>query len=300
MLDALAEASAKRDGIRAGGTDALRLVDGAADGLPGIEIDSFAGHWLVQTRDRDTFPPGLESANPDGAIYWKPLGDKTAPRHVAGPELREPFVAVENGLRFRIDFTSGYSQGLFIDQRDNRVHLRAACERSPGLTVLNCFAYTCAFGVAAAAGGAETVNLDLSRSHLDWGRLNYELNGLGPAIHDFIFGDVADWLRRFAKKGRRFDAIVLDPPTFSRNDRGRVFTIERGYPELIRLAAALLTPSGFLLCSSNQRSLAPAQFRALLAQGLADPSAWSFAQRPMPSDFRGTPYLKSFLLSRPS
>jgi 23S rRNA (cytosine1962-C5)-methyltransferase len=79
--------------------------------------------------------------------------------------------------------------------------------------VLNTFAYTCAFSVCAALGGAKTTSLDLSRKYLDWGRRNFELNGLDPAAHDFIFGDCFEWMRRLVKKGRLFDAVLLDPPT---------------------------------------------------------------------------------------
>ena len=81
--------------------------------------------------------------------------------------------------------------------------------------MLNVFAYTCAFSLCAAAAGARATSLDLSRRYLDWGRANFEANGIDPAPHDWIFGDAFDWLRRLAKKGRAFDVVVLDPPTFS-------------------------------------------------------------------------------------
>ena len=77
------------------------------------------------------------------------------------------------------------------------------------------FAYTCGFSVCAALAGARTTSLDLSRKWLAWGQRNFVLNGLDPAAHDFIYGDATDWLRRLGRKGRQFEAVLLDPPTFS-------------------------------------------------------------------------------------
>lgn len=293
MNSLLARALEKRAAIRAADTDALRLVDGRGDGFADLEIDSFANRWLVQTRG--DFPEWLRDAAEPKSLYWKRLGEKTAPVWISGEKLDAPFVARENGAQFWIDFASGYSQGIFLDQRENR---RALREQSAGKTVLNCFAYTCAFGVCAALGGARTTNLDLSKNYLDWGRRNYALNGLDPAAHDFIFGDVADWLARFSKKSRRFDFVILDPPTFSRDDRGRVFTIESGLANLVRAAAEILAPGGAIFCSTNQRSLSREDFHRLIARGLADPRRWRFTPAPMPPDFCGEPYLKTCWLRR--
>jgi len=291
VLPALHRAIAARASIRAANTDALRLVDGAGDGIDGIEIDDFAGRWLVQTRD-SSFPAWLRGLPGPTAIYWKQLAEqKPPPAHVEGDQITEPFVAIENGMRLLIDFTAGYSQGIFLDQRDNRAETRK--RSAPGLRILNCFAYTCAFGLAAALAGAETVNLDLSRRYLDWGRRNYQLNGLDPTRHEFIYGDVANWLDRFARKSRKFDLIILDPPTFSRDKDGKVFTVENDFPALVRASAALLTPSGALFCSTNQRTLYPDTFRRLVNAGLPIPAAWRVTPRPMPPDFTGDPYLKA-------
>src|SRR5581483_4920413 len=254
----------------------------------------FAGNWLVQTRG-ESFAEWLRDAKEPRSIYRKKLGDKTAPVWFSGEKVDAPFVVHENGVRYEIDFSAGYSQGIFLDQRDNR---RALREMARGKTVLNCFAYTCAFGTSAALGGAATVNLDLSKHYLDWGRRNYALNNVDLAAHDFIFGDVANWLERFARKRRTFDIVILDPPTFSRNDKGRVFTIESGFAELVRAAAKLLAPSGTLFCSTNQRSLSPAAFRNLIFAGLDSPERWRVMHAPMPPDFRGEQYLKSFWLRR--
>ena len=113
--------------------------------------------------------------------------------------------------------------------REGRARVRAW---AAGRRVLNTFAYTCGFGVAATAGGATRVlNLDLSKSVLEWGQANYRANGFEPDPHDFVFGDVFDWLARLAKRGDRFDLVILDPPGFSRT-KSRAFSAARDYGEL--------------------------------------------------------------------
>ena len=120
-----------------------------------------------------------------------------------------------------------------------------------GMELLNTFAYTCGFSVCAAKAGARTTSLDLSRKYLEWGKRNFALNGLNAAQHSFINGDVFDWLRRLAKKQRRFDVVVLDPPTFSQSKEHGVFQVEKDFGELVTAAVPLLTASGVLFASTN-------------------------------------------------
>src|SRR5690606_23072127 len=111
-----------------------------------------------------------------------------------------------NGLRFIICPGQGLSVGLYLDMRDGRQWVRG---QVAGRTVLNCFAYTCAFGVYSHAGGAaRVVNLDLSRRVLDWGEENLRRNGVEPRRIDHIAGDTFDWLGRFQKKGEQFDCVI--------------------------------------------------------------------------------------------
>ena len=145
--------------------------------------------------------------------------------------------------------------------------LRAAGLR--GAEVLNAFAYTCGFSVAAARAGARVTSLDLSKKYLEWGKRNFALNGLASDGHDFVFGDVFDWLGRFAKKGRRFDLIVLDPPTFSTSREHGEFRAERDYGELATLALKLLAPDGVLLASTNAARFTPDEFIATLTASAA-------------------------------
>jgi 23S rRNA (cytosine1962-C5)-methyltransferase len=157
-------------------------------------------------------------------------------------------VVEEGGMKFAMDFAAGYSAGLFIDQRANRAFLR----RSRVERLLNTFSYTCSFSVAAALGGAVTTSVDLSKKSLDRGRENFALNGMDPvAGHRFYADDVLDLLPRFARKGDTFDAIVLDPPTFSRGNKGRRFQVEHDFEQLLLAALEVATPQCRILLSTN-------------------------------------------------
>lgn len=306
-----------RDGRLGADTTAFRLLQGHREGLQGLSADVLGPVLLLQTAG--SAPRGMVeqaaeylrqglAAHPElpqsSAVYWKRLSqqDKTAPVLVWGQEPAEPLVIRENGIAYQLDLSAGYSQGLFLDQRQNRERLRSL---STGLRVLNTFAYTCAFSVVAAAGGAaEVLSLDLSRPSLEWGQRNFELNGLDPARpeYDFLAGDVFHWLERFARKRREFDIVVLDPPTFSRTKDGAVFQVERGYPELVAAAARLLPPGGgCLLCCTNQRSLTPGRFLNLVRIGLRSARRGDLSLNlnleDMPPDFAGDDGMKSLWVS---
>ena len=122
--------------------------------------------------------------------------------------------------------------------------------------ILNVFAYTCGFSVCAARAGARTTSLDLSKKYLEWGRRNFALNGLDPAAHDFIYGDAFDWLRRLAKKGRAFDAVVLDPPTFSQSKEHGTFRAEKDYGKLVTAALPVRQAGRNFVCLDECGGLA--------------------------------------------
>jgi len=276
-------------------TNIYRVADGAGDVLPGVCIDSGDGHWLVQTQDV-AWPVWLEGTQSAGgwrSLWWKRLDQnvKESPQRMAGEGQEGVFNVRELGLTYELDFRAGYSQGLFIDQRVQKAWV--AENVRPGQRVLNLFAYTCAFSVIAASRGAVTTSVDLSRSYLEWGKRNFSLNGLDPAAHFFSKGDAAEWLRRFAAKGRTWHGIVLDPPTFSRNDDGGVFRVEKDFPELVAACLRVLEPGGWLLCSTNHRALAERQFLSLIRRG-AEEAGRPIQCEPgaMPPDFTGERYLK--------
>lgn len=273
-----------------GQTTAWRRVHGAADGHPGWYVDRLDRHLLVSVAGEvpAVMPEWVgEMAAEAGAagVYVRRLDRqvrgadpaRVAPRLVSGAGVSGEFVVRENGLRYRLSFEEGYSVGLFLDQRDNRRRLLrnwvgpgfpVRGEGMAGATVLNLFSYTCGFSVAAAAAGAVTTSLDLSRKYLDWGRRNLVENGVDPAGHDFIYGDVFDWLKRLGRKGRRFDVVLLDPPTFSQSKESGVFRAEADYAELVTLAVEVLAPGGVLLASTNAARLEPERWLTSVRDGV--------------------------------
>lgn len=184
------------------------------------------------------FSRSLPLQNTERAAPVLTSGDHTSPLETTVTEL---------GIRYGLDFSAGYAVGLFLDQRANRKVLRD----TPPRKLLNTFAYTCSFSVVAALAGAETLSIDLSKKSLDRGRANFELNALNPSLHRFLADDVLEVLPRLIRRGETFDAIILDPPTFSRGSRGRRFRAEDDLPRLLELALQLSAPKARILLSTN-------------------------------------------------
>jgi 23S rRNA (cytosine1962-C5)-methyltransferase len=153
----------------------------------------------------------------------------------------------ERHLKFGIDFGTGYSPGLFLDQRENRRYVRHIAPRR----LLNCFAYTCSFSVCAACRGAITLNIDLSKKYLTRGRENFALNNLATIDHRFISDDVRAVLPRLARRGEKFDAIILDPPTFSRSPGAKTFHVEEDLEKLLIDTLELAERDSHVLLSTN-------------------------------------------------
>ncbi|GHF34777.1 23S rRNA (cytosine1962-C5)-methyltransferase [Deinococcus metalli] len=180
-------------------------------------------------------------------------------------DARPEVTALEAGVPFLIRPGADLSMGLFTDARPARAWVRA---HAPA-RVLNTFAYTCAFGLSAALGGAGTVkNVDLSRKVLAWGQQNYALSGVGAPDTDFLYGDVFGWLTRLQRRGDAFDLVILDPPGFARGERG-VWRAERDYGGLMASAAAVTARGGRVLALLNHAGVDAAAFERACRTGLA-------------------------------
>ena len=275
-------------------TNVCRLVHGAADGWPGWYVDRLGDFILSQSeagwldQPHRLITAWMQKGSCRG-VYHKVLNRQVAragvaescPAHVMGTLAPESLTVRENGVTFELRLGEGYSVGLFLDQRDNRRRLLTGHvardfplfeSRPAAPALLNAFAYTCGFSVCGAAAGARVTSLDLSKKYLEWGKRNFVLNALDPAAHEFIYGDVFDWFARLTKKGRAFDVILLDPPTFSRSRDSGVFQVERDYDQLVRAAVPLLRKPGVLLASANSLRWAPEKFletvtSAIVTQG---------------------------------
>lgn len=246
--------------LAAASINAHRLASGSGGWLERFGSDLLLSYQSEQARDvflaemtvqcsRYSFVPRRVF----GKFLPHHAAERTAPALLRGPAGESLETEVEEaGVRYGLDFATGYSAGLFIDQRANRAFLRTLQPRQ----VLNTFAYTCSFSVVGALAGAETVSLDLSRRSLDRGKANFERNGLQVgAGHRFIADDVLAVLPRLERRGEKFDAIVLDPPTFSRNQEGEAFQVQRDFDRLLGLALGVAAPGAHLLLSVNHSAM---------------------------------------------
>jgi 23S rRNA (cytosine1962-C5)-methyltransferase len=296
-------------------TNAYRLIHRGAAGFPDLTVDRYADVLVAnvyaagpkRTPLLAMLRP-LATAIPARAVYikYRPAEASkltAAEREQLAPDrpiLGEPVEQVlvrENGITFIIRPAAGLSTGLFLDMRGIRRWVR---NTSKDKSVLNCFAYTCGFGVAALLGGAtRAVNIDISRKYLDWGKENTALNSGPPDPKDYISGDVFDWLKRFGKRGQTFDRVILDPPPYSTTKESR-FSIQHDYAGLISLAAPVVAPDGYLVVCANAAELSETQFANQIKKGLA-PSAKTIRFEPVTGlDFltEGEKYLKVLVFRR--
>jgi 23S rRNA (guanine2445-N2)-methyltransferase / 23S rRNA (guanine2069-N7)-methyltransferase len=164
-------------------------------------------------------------------------------------ERESELVVSEGDLRFIVNLEDRIDTGLFLDHRVVRAY---AAERCEGRRMLNLFAYTCSVSVAAAVGGAkQTTSVDLSNTYLDWGKRNYEVNGLDPSKHRFVRDDATRWI---AKNRNSYDWIFINPPTFSRSKMSKgAFNIHKDHQALLEHAMRSLDRRGELLFTTHAR-----------------------------------------------
>lgn len=271
-------ALALRAGCIADDTDAYRVVASEGDFLPGLIVDRYAGVLVVQVHtagmerllerivdilvarlaptsilERSDIPARREEGLPmrKRHLWGAPLGDEV--------EIRE------HGLRYGVQPESGQKTGFFLDQRLNRQRVRA---RAAGRSVLNCFAYTGGFGVAAWAGGATAVtHVESSEPAVQLLRANLQRNGFDAET--VVHGDAIDHLRRQRSSGRKYDLIVLDPPAFAKK-KHQVEGALRGYKEINRQAFELLTPGGELFTFSCSQYVDAVLFKKVVFGAAAD------------------------------
>ena len=263
------------------GTDAFRWLNGEGDGLPGITVDCYGDYLMVQlfTPAWDAYLKPLISALQQ---VFQPLGiyrklrpqetraleakkrTKEYSRLVSGTPAPVPLQIKENDLNYWVDLREGLNTGLFPDQRRNRQELM---ELVAGKRVLNLFAFTGAFSVAAAAAGAKKVtSIDVSAKYLTVARENFAINRLNPKRHEFIIGDVFAELAKMQVQQRNFDVILFDPPSFSTTSKSR-FSTQGGTSKLVVATLPLLTAGGLLISSSNHQKVSMDDYLKELRRG---------------------------------
>ncbi len=156
----------------------------------------------------------------------------------------------ENGLRFLVNLHDYIDTGLFLDHRKTRELVR---DSAMGKNVLNLFAYTGSFSVYAANGGAETIDtVDLSVNYNRWAEKNLNLNGFADKKYTFTASDTAVWLSNAQKSKKKYDIIIVDPPTFSNSRKMEgTFDIQRDYASLLKACLLILSMDGYIIFSTN-------------------------------------------------
>lgn len=258
--------------------DVFRIVNEQGDGLPGVTIDRYGAFAVLSlsTPEAEAAADGIAQllvARGVRGVYVKrrerrdlrraDAPELAPPAPIAGEAAASPLPVREGSMTILSELGDGLSTGLFIDQRDNRARV---AELSSGKLVLNLFSYTCSFSVAAALAGASRVtSVDLSGRSLERGQGNFEANGLAAARHEFVQTDALRFVRGALKHGRKFDLIVLDPPSFATVGRA-TFRFERDIRGLMLDCLKLLSPAGALLCVTNHKKTSLMGLRRELQQ----------------------------------
>lgn len=310
--------SSRQSLLRSGENTACRLFHGAGDGIDGLVIELLNDVMVVQMYPGHQLPvdeqlrPAIDRLSRQvgaQAVYRKVFVPDRAevPTDIAAMhgnpqpwigEAVEPDIIVREGnLRFMVRPYDGFSVGLFLEHRDNRRRIQSL---AAGRRVLNLFSYTCSFSVAAAMGGAVHVSsVDVSKRYLEWGKRNFELNRISTEGHLFFCSDTIDFYDRARRQKRRYDLIVLDPPTFSRLRRPkRTFVLDEQLPALVAGAMDLLDPGGFLLLATNHRQINMERLEREV-HNAAGTRACHIIDRPtLPPDFPGDPDYSKTLIAR--
>ena len=270
-------------------SDAMRLIHGEADGLPGLIVDRYADtlcaqflsvgveRWkavittqllratgLARMYERsDTSLRKLEGLEPRAG--WVTSTKESADAEAATTGGATELTIREHGWQLTLDLATGHKTGFYLDQRDNRKLFADTVQHFGYQRILNCYCYTGGFSVAALAGGAQAVtSVDSSAPALARASENVALNGFDATRHTTLDADVNQTLRDLLAQERHFDAIVLDPPKFAPS-AAHAERAARAYKDINRLAFLLLEPGGVLFTFSCSGGISPDLFHKIVA-----------------------------------
>lgn len=256
-----------------------RLVYGESDGLPGLIVDRYGDFLVCQflfagvERWKDDIVAILRQLVPCVGIYERSEAAVRAREGLPatqgvlwGDEPPALLEINEQGRRFGINIVHGHKTGFYLDQYDNR-SLVARLARG---RVLNCFAYTGGFGIAALQGGASHVlNIDSSAPSLELAAGNFQRNGFAPEHYDNLNGNAFELLRQFRHEERRFDMVILDPPKFAET-KVQFKRAARAYKDIALQGASLLEKGGLLVTFSCSGAIDLSLFQKITADAVLD------------------------------
>jgi 23S rRNA (cytosine1962-C5)-methyltransferase len=260
--------------------NAFRLVNAESDGIPGLIVDKYEQILVVQFLSsgvefwREVIVEQLVKITDCQQIYERSDADvrrleglESQKGLLMGEDLAGPVAINEGGLRYWVDVTQGQKTGFFLDQRDNRAIVGGfAADKS----VLDCFAYTGGFTIAALEGGAiNATALEASSGAINLGKENLRLNQIPAERVEWLETDVFMELRKFRDSARTFDLIILDPPKFAPT-AAHAQKAARGYKDINLLAFKLLNPNGMLATFSCSGGVGPELFQKIVAGAALD------------------------------
>ena len=294
----LGAAFAKRKQLfRSKDTNAFRIFNAEGDGIGGLTIDYYNGYYLITWYSEGIFSfyPHIVSAlknlvNYDG-IYQKKRFDSGGQYieedgFIAGERADFPIIVKENGVNLAIHLNDGAMTGVFLDQRDVRRALRDKYAKDK--TVLNTFSYTGVFSVFAALGGAaKTTSVDLANRSLAKTIEQFSVNEIDYEAHDIIVEDVFHYFKYAVKKEKKFDLVILDPPSFARSKK-YTFSAAKDYKNLLKEAIAITEDEGVILASTNCATFGMAKFKDFIKQAFKECGVnYSLIEEfGLPSDFK--------------
>jgi len=295
-------------------TNAMRLVHGESDGLPGLVVDRYddvlvaqflsagAEHWREAILDALVAVTGCEAIYERSDAEVRALeGLQTRVGFARGNRQAKRCPIVEHGLNFHVDVEAGQKTGFFLDQRDNRQRVRALAE---GREVLDAFCYTGGFSLAALAGGAKHVTaVESSAEALEVAKENLAANPLDASRIAFEKADVFAYQRLLRDRGKSFGLVVLDPPKFAPT-AAQVKNAARAYKDINLLALKLLKPGGLLATFSCSGGVSAELFQSIVAGAASDAGAdakiierfGAAADHPVALSFPEGDYLKGLLV----
>ncbi|MBL0132563.1 MAG: class I SAM-dependent rRNA methyltransferase [Chitinophagaceae bacterium] len=295
-----------------GYTENCRLIFGEADFMPQLIIDKFNDYFVIQTLalGMDVWKPAIVAAiekifSPKG-IYER---NDVPVRELEGLPQQKGFLSApfdtkiiinENGLKFVVDVENGQKTGYFLDQQDNR---RAIQHIVKGADVLGAFTYTGTFEIHAAHYGAKSVlGLDISENAVNQANNNSALNGYAD-ICKFEAVNAFDVLKQWGKDGRKYDVVMLDPPSFTKT-RENIQKAITGYKEINLRGIKLIKPGGFLVTSSCTNLVGPDMFLEIIQMAAKDARRQlrqvcfqaQSADHPIIREWENTQYLKFLIV----
>ncbi|MBI4510093.1 MAG: class I SAM-dependent rRNA methyltransferase [Deltaproteobacteria bacterium] len=297
-------------------SDGVRLIHGEGDFCPGLVVDLYVSLAVVRfdgSAARAFWRPRLSQVLALAASGGVPVerawarpdegkGARTAHGEaLLGEEPKEPVVIREGNAQFEVDVVHGQKTGFFLDQRDNRllVHKLAA-----GARVLNLFAYTGGFSVAAALGGARQVTtVDVARPAIEVARRNLARNEIPLAGQELVIADALEFLEGAMERRRKWDMVICDPPSFAPSEKAKPRAL-LAYRQLARAAASVARQGGLLCTASCSSHVTADDFWAQVALGVSETGRTARVldvrgagvDHPVPPSFPEGRYLKFLLV----